>query len=188
MIPSRLLEEYETLAALADEAFERVTRDYPSEVLCRPHCSDCCHAVFGLFLVEAVSVKENFDRLPRKARREALLRAKRTQKDHQTLSERFQALPDAEMATQVLASSRIRCPLLDEQVACILYLTVPSPAGSMGSLSPSMERPMCAGRQGFKRTEPIRPLTWIVSIGDSMTCPRPSFQDMASRISMWPLF
>ena len=47
---------YESLLELADQAFQRVSKEYPESVKCRSGCSDCCHALFDLTLIEALYI------------------------------------------------------------------------------------------------------------------------------------
>jgi len=51
---SELFKRYEEITARADQAFEKMRRDYPDCVRCNIHCTDCCYAVFGLFMIEAL--------------------------------------------------------------------------------------------------------------------------------------
>ena len=51
---SHLFDPYNSVASRADFAFQRIEREFPECMRCRIGCSDCCHAVFGLFLIEAV--------------------------------------------------------------------------------------------------------------------------------------
>lgn len=44
--------EYEVLAAQVDKLFQDVQSKYPEEVACTRTCSDCCHALFDLSLVD----------------------------------------------------------------------------------------------------------------------------------------
>jgi len=69
MTLTHLLKRYEQLADRADQAFQKMQQDYPECIKCKPHCSDCCHALFGLFLIETAFLKSHFDRLGRKERR-----------------------------------------------------------------------------------------------------------------------
>ena len=43
--------EYEALRATTDTVFEKVSRSYPQEVKCQPHCDDCCYALFDLTFI-----------------------------------------------------------------------------------------------------------------------------------------
>ena len=52
--------KYERLVAMADDAFERVRKEYPSCVKCKIACDDCCYALFDLSLIEAIYVNYHF--------------------------------------------------------------------------------------------------------------------------------
>jgi len=85
---SPLFQRYETLVIKADEAFKKMANDYSRCIKCERHCSDCCHAVFGLFLIEAAYLKHHFDALDRKERRAATLRGNKTDKDFEELEKK----------------------------------------------------------------------------------------------------
>jgi len=72
---SYLLEPYDDLVAKADQGFQRIESEFAECVKCEPHCADCCHAVFGLFLIEAVFLKHDFDQLDEDKKMAALNRA-----------------------------------------------------------------------------------------------------------------
>ena len=117
-----LFDHYQKLASKADEAFSKVEKEYPSCVKCRVHCSDCCHAVFGVFAIEAVSLKGKFDALPRTVRRQALLKADSADRELRKIEIRMQMSEDnPQMKAMVLAKARVACPLLSESQECILY-------------------------------------------------------------------
>ena len=117
---------YELLCAEADKLFEQVRRLYPDCVTCSVGCSDCCHAMFDLSLVEALYLNQKFrqaiafgpqhseivnaagdsDRLATRIKRGLY----RTAKDGNP----SQVMADA-------ARTRIRCPLLDTEERCRLY-------------------------------------------------------------------
>jgi len=117
---------YELLCAEADRLFEQVRRLHPDCVTCVAGCSDCCHAVFDLPLVEALYLNRKFrqtiafgarhsaivnaagdaDRLATRIKRELY----KISKDGNTR----QVMEDA-------ARTRIRCPLLDDEDRCRLY-------------------------------------------------------------------
>jgi Fe-S-cluster containining protein len=117
-----LFRDYERLAALADQAFETMQRDYGDLIKCQRRCTDCCYAVFGLFPVEAVYLKCQFERLDGAGKEEILLRTAQTEADLQRLQERL-ARFDGEPGIQnrMLARERIRCPLLNGEEECALY-------------------------------------------------------------------
>ena len=69
---TQLFSSYELLVDKADRTFREMQQDYGECVSCERHCSDCCHAVFGLFIIEAAYLKQNFDQLGKGAIRAAL--------------------------------------------------------------------------------------------------------------------
>jgi len=71
---SDLLRSYELLADRADAAFADIAKAHGEAIQCRRHCSDCCHAVFGLFLIEAAYIHDHFFRLNTDVQKAALLR------------------------------------------------------------------------------------------------------------------
>ncbi len=117
-----LYEPYEDLVKKADEVFAEVKKQYPECVTCQPHCADCCHAVFGLFLIEAVFLRVFFDRLDDTEKEEVLSRAKLAEQQMEQLNKKLNLLKDDnEKMTYLMASEKIRCPLLNDSNECILY-------------------------------------------------------------------
>ncbi|MBW1681183.1 MAG: YkgJ family cysteine cluster protein [Deltaproteobacteria bacterium] len=117
MISSGIFRRYEEIAGLADAAFRRLAERHADLVRCIPQCADCCHAVFGLFPVEAAYLRLHFDQLDRKVRRPAVRRARRARQIMDRLQERW----EMEGISGDLSDERIPCPLLDEEKLCILY-------------------------------------------------------------------
>jgi Fe-S-cluster containining protein len=148
----RLFKTYAALAARADASFQKLTADYGDLVRCKPGCADCCHAVFGLFPMEAVVVKERFDRLPRKERRAALQRAAKSDRDLRKLRERITGDPDASPRDiRRLATERVRCPLLNEDQACILYAHRPITCRVYGIPTLIQGQVRSCGKSGFEK-------------------------------------
>ncbi|MCD6261671.1 MAG: YkgJ family cysteine cluster protein [Deltaproteobacteria bacterium] len=117
-----LYEPYEDLVKKADEVFAEVKKQYPECVTCQPHCADCCHAVFGLFLIEAVFLRIFFDRLDDTEKEDVLSRAKLAEQQMEQLNKKLNLLKDDdEKMTYLMASEKIRCPLLNDSNECILY-------------------------------------------------------------------
>ncbi len=54
-------EKYETLVKAADDAFKKVSSEFNDCVTCEIKCSDCCHAIFDLTLIEAIYLKNKFN-------------------------------------------------------------------------------------------------------------------------------
>jgi Fe-S-cluster containining protein len=140
-----LFERYEQMARKADRAFQKMAGDYGSLIMCRIRCVDCCHAVFGLFLIEAAYLKSRFDGLSEKERRDALLRADKTDKDTEKIGEGCGAVD--------LSRERARCPLLNEKEACILYPQRPITCRVYGIPTAIHGRGHACGRSGFRKGE-----------------------------------
>jgi len=120
MTAGPLFEKYETLAATADLAFREMRSQYPSCVRCKPRCSDCCHAVFGLFLIEAAYLRSRFEKLDRKDRRQAVSRAGKAEKEMARMVNKAQKGGDPQ-GSFPLEKARVRCPLLNDADECVLY-------------------------------------------------------------------
>lgn len=114
-----LFAEYENLVRASDAAFEKVSSRFRERVRCRRGCAECCHAAFGLFLVEAVYIRRMFSALDRRLRRSVLSRCERAEKE---LENALQGGKDQGGAAGIdLSSVRARCPLLSGDLTCCLY-------------------------------------------------------------------
>jgi len=155
---THLLQRYELLVAKADQAFQKMKKEFPDCIKCKPRCSDCCHALFGLFLIEAVYLKRHFDKLGRKERRAALLRGNKADKELKKFEKKLQTNGKApEMGTESLARERIRCPLLDDHQVCTLYFHRPITCRVYGIPTAIQRKARVCGKAGFKsgKTYPI---------------------------------
>ena len=121
-----LFQSYELLADKAEVAFQGMQKEHGSCIKCEPHCSDCCHAVFGLFLIEAGYLKEQFDNLSDEEKSAALLRCEQAEKSAERLQNMLREHEgDPQMQAYIMSRERIPCPLLNEHQECILYLYRP---------------------------------------------------------------
>jgi Fe-S-cluster containining protein len=121
-----LFRSYELLADKAEAAFQEMQKEHASCMRCEPHCSDCCHAVFGLFLIEAGYLKEHFDKLSDEEKRAAHLRCEQAEKSLVRLQNMLQEHEgDPQMQAYIMSRERIPCPLLNENQECILYVHRP---------------------------------------------------------------
>ncbi|MEW6573955.1 MAG: YkgJ family cysteine cluster protein [Bacillota bacterium] len=121
MIPE-LSKQYKELIEMAERAFAEMQRGYGDRIKCRRGCADCCHAVFGLFLIEAAYIKERFDRLDRAAQEEILQRAARMDEELERMHQRLARFADEPvMQAYALSRERVRCPLLNDKEECVLY-------------------------------------------------------------------
>ena len=151
---SYLFEPYDRQVSLADKSFERIAKEYPDCLSCKPGCSDCCHAVFGLFLIEAVFLKYDFDKLGEKEKEAALIRGLAAEKELKTLERTLAEFKDDPgMSAYAMAKTRIRCPLLSDDDACILYPYRPITCRVYGIPIMIQGIPRICGSTGFKKDE-----------------------------------
>ena len=154
MKATSLIRNYEFLADKADKAFQTIEQEHDTCVRCERHCSDCCHAVFGLFLIEAASLKQHFDQLDREIVKEALLRCNESERALKRLEIKLQKYEDdPETQAYVMAKERIPCPLLDENQDCILYPHRPITCRVYGIPTKIQGKAHVCGKGGFKKGE-----------------------------------
>jgi Fe-S-cluster containining protein len=117
---------YEKLTRAADQIFEKIKTDFPREMSCRVGCSDCCHALFDVSLVEALYLNHHFNLGFEGGERKALLekanRADRAAyKIKRDARKRLENGGSEEELLVSLSAERVRCPLLDDRDQCVLY-------------------------------------------------------------------
>jgi len=120
--------EYESLVAQVDAVFLRVAGNFAAEVKCREGCSDCCHALFDITLVEALYLNSRFSTLGELARNEILVEADKADRKAYILKNKASREASEVDHSEILlraAKERIRCPLLDAQDRCRLYASRP---------------------------------------------------------------
>ena len=118
----QIFRDYEFLVDKSEKAFQEVAEEYGSCIRCERGCTDCCHAVFGLFHIEAAYLLSQFSTLPPSVRAPALERCREAEKSIEALSRRLEEeRGDPRKHVQALATERVRCPLLDDRGDCILY-------------------------------------------------------------------
>jgi len=117
-----LFSKYVLETRKADHLFHTIQEKYPLSVKCRIHCCDCCHAVFGVFPIEAAYINYHFNHLERKIRRDVLRRAEKAEADVLRAKDKLKAFDDKpQMKVYGLGKQRVRCPLLTEREECVLY-------------------------------------------------------------------
>jgi Fe-S-cluster containining protein len=117
-----LLRSYELMVDQADRAFQKMKEEHGPSMACELHCSECCHAVFGLFLIEAANLKQQFDQLDTQKKKDVFLRCNETERGLKRLEKKLELYgEDPEMQASILAKERIRCPLLEDNHECLLY-------------------------------------------------------------------
>jgi len=151
---SYLLEPYDDQVQKAEQAFQRISEEFPECVLCEPHCADCCHAVFGLFLIEAVFLKQDFDKLGEKEKVAAINRADEAKRELDVLERTLKTFEDdPQMQAYSMAKAKIRCPLLADNNECILYPYRPMTCRVYGIPTMIQGVPRVCGKAGFKKEQ-----------------------------------
>lgn len=129
MIPdlSSVFSRYESLRNEVDSLFARVSGMAGDCVTCKEGCSDCCHALFDLSLVEAMYVQQAFEKAfdygPQRS--DILTRASETDRQLTRIKrELFRAEKDGESPESIMEQAsklRLPCPLLTTDKRCALY-------------------------------------------------------------------
>ena len=126
MISPQLLRSYELLTDRAESTFRKVKEKHGECISCMPHCADCCHAVFGLFLIEAAYINIHFNQLDIRIREEVISRCEQADKDLLRLERIMHTFKDdPRMMNYSIARERVRCPLLNDDDECELYIHRP---------------------------------------------------------------
>jgi Fe-S-cluster containining protein len=123
---TEFFKKYEAIIAESDQVFNTVRERFSKNVRCEKGCSDCCHALFDLSLVEALFLNTVFNaRFKGKDRTRILKRADDADRQvHRLKRDAFRAVKDGQNAQEILlemAKVRIRCPLLDDEGLCEMY-------------------------------------------------------------------
>jgi Fe-S-cluster containining protein len=118
--------KYEALVAKAENVFEQVKNKFPGEVKCKEGCSDCCHALFDLPLIEALYInyrfKEQFEGKEKSALIEKANKADR--QIYKVKKEAFRSTQEGkeeETVVEEVGQKRIQCPLLGKGDLCEMY-------------------------------------------------------------------
>lgn len=117
---------YETISAFADKMFQNMKKEYPDCVTCKITCSDCCHALFDLTLIEAIYINDKFKKLiPSGKRNQIIEKSNRADRKIYKLKRKaYQDHKNGKNEVEILmemSAERVRCPLLDENEMCDLY-------------------------------------------------------------------
>ena len=129
MIPdlSDIFEQYEQLRRQTDALFDKVARGCPNEVKCHESCSDCCHALFDLSLVEAMSINQAFQKAFKYGPERSAILEKASAVDRNLTKVKREMYREEKNGQSVndimLKASELRapCPLLTEDNRCVLY-------------------------------------------------------------------
>ena len=118
--------QYEALAKAAEQIFAKVKAEHPEGVTCKIECSDCCHALFDISLVEAIYLNHHFiNKFSNEDRDKILEKANRADrtlyKIKKDAKKRLDRGHTEESVLVSIAAERVRCPLLNENEHCDLY-------------------------------------------------------------------
>lgn len=124
---SPVFAKYESLRQSVDSLYGQISREFKDEVKCCEGCSDCCHAIFDLSLIEAMYINQKFgenfgDGLERSTIIELADKADRQayKFKRQIFKESKEGRDSNELIAEA-ARQRIRCPLLDDNDRCRMY-------------------------------------------------------------------
>jgi Fe-S-cluster containining protein len=149
-----LFQTYELLVDKAEAAFQEMQKEHGSCIKCEAHCSDCCHAVFGLFLIEAGNLKEHFDKLTDEEKKAALVRCEQAEKSLERLQNMLREHEgDPQMQAYIMSRERIPCPLLNEEQECVLYMHRPITCRVYGIPTKVQGKARVCWKSEFKKDE-----------------------------------
>lgn len=152
-------ERYEALLDLTDQLFDKVSHQYPECVNCKIGCSDCCHALFDLTLIEALYLNHKFNEQFAGSEKDALLDTANAADRLVARVKRdaYRSLEQGKSEEQVLsglAQERVRCPLLDGSEKCVLYENRPITCRLYGIPTAIGGRGHTCGISGFEQGKP----------------------------------
>lgn len=118
--------KYETLVTMVDGVFDRMKKEYPECVKCKIECSDCCHALFDLTLIEALYINHHFNKKFEGEEKARLIDKANIadRKIYKIKRKAYKELENGRKEEEILAEmaqERVRCPLLNDQDKCDLY-------------------------------------------------------------------
>lgn len=156
---SPFFKQYEELLIAADTVFDRVRGEYPDCVKCTIGCSECCHALFDLTLIEALYINHHFNKKFQGQDRESLIeKANRADRDVYKIKRKaykeFKEGKDEGEILMEMAEERVRCPLLSESDQCDLYEHRPITCRFYGIPTAIGGKGHTCGISGFVEGEP----------------------------------
>ncbi|WP_321404580.1 YkgJ family cysteine cluster protein [Maridesulfovibrio sp.] len=121
-----IFQKYEALVAEVDKTFNKISEQTEDGIKCAKGCSDCCHALFDLTLVEAIYINrkfnENYSGMDRSEIMQEADKADRL--IHKIKRRAFKASQSGASTTEILKEislARVKCPCLKENNLCALY-------------------------------------------------------------------
>ena len=156
MIPIvHTFKKYESLITGVEKAIQQIAETHAKCLRCAPRCSDCCHAVFDLSLIESVYINHRFYELLDKAQQDRILeRAGRADRQAYRLKRKIHRLlsqgekSEAEILA-LLAEERLRCPFLNDTELCDFYAYRPVTCRAYGLSTIIRGAGYSCGKSGF---------------------------------------
>ncbi|MCM0755260.1 YkgJ family cysteine cluster protein [Desulfovibrio aminophilus] len=152
---TEFFKKYEAIIGEADKVFETVKAQSGDRVRCKEGCSDCCHALFDLTLIEALYVNHHFNASYSGLERSRILeRADEADRAvHKFKRDMFKAAQAGTSTADILreaAKSKVRCPLLNDDDLCVLYDRRPVTCRIYGVPTAIGGEAHTCGRSGFE--------------------------------------
>jgi Fe-S-cluster containining protein len=147
--------KYETLVEGVDQAVNKIGEAHSECLRCAPHCSDCCHAVFDLSLIESVYINYQFYQTLEKSLQDRVLeRADRADRQAYRLKRRIhkmlsQGEKTEEEVLSLVAEERLRCPFLNDSDLCDAYNLRPITCRAYGLTTVIHGAGYSCGKSGF---------------------------------------
>lgn len=154
-----VFEKYEAFVKQLDSVFDSVRQKHPECVKCKLECSDCCHALFDLSLIEALYINRQFLEKAVEARKLEILEDANTtdRKIYRLKRKAFQDVnagsKSEEQVLLEMAAERVRCPLLNQDERCDLYDSRPATCRLYGIPTAIAGRGHTCGLSDFKEGE-----------------------------------
>jgi Fe-S-cluster containining protein len=150
--------KYEALVAKAEAVFEQVKSKFPDEVKCKEGCSDCCHALFDLALIEALYINFRFnEQFEGKEKNDLIEKASKADRQiYKVKKEAFRSAQggkEEDAVVEEVGQKRIRCPLLGEKDLCKMYAFRPIACRVYGIPQAVGGKGRTCGFSGFKPGE-----------------------------------
>lgn len=150
---------YEELIKSIDKAFGKISSDFPEEVKCKAGCSDCCHALFDLTLIESLYINSKFNEKYKDMEREIIIdRANKADREiHRIKRQAFKDQKNGSSDIEIMGKmsmERVRCPLLNDDNKCALYDFRPINCRVYGVPTETSGASHICGRTGFVQGQP----------------------------------
>jgi len=156
---SPIFNKYEVIVKATEDVFAKVKSDFPECVKCDNGCSDCCHALFDLTLIEALYINHQFNQNIDEAKKAELIE-KANRADRKIYKIKRKAYKAASAGTtekeilDAIAKERVRCPLLNDQDKCDLYVYRPITCRLYGIPTAFNNTSHTCGLSGFEEGKP----------------------------------